>query len=150
MVKQQIIHNYKYVSLYFNNVKKTLRVHRLVALAFIPNPNNLPCINHIDENKLNNCVENLEWCDAHYNNTYGNRMKIIKEKNTNHQSLSIPIRQIDKTTKELINIFPSAREAMRYLLTINKNLSSSSVCTNICLCCKGKRKNAYGYMWKYD
>lgn len=48
-----------------------LSIHRLVALAFIPNPNNLPFINHKDENPSNNNVDNLEWCDAKYNNNYG-------------------------------------------------------------------------------
>ena len=49
---------------------KSKHVHRLIALTFIPNPNNLPCINHKDENKLNNNVENLEWCTHEYNMNY--------------------------------------------------------------------------------
>ncbi len=51
--------------------QKTLNLHRLVAIAFIPNPQNLPCINHKDENPSNNTVENLEWCSYKYNNNYG-------------------------------------------------------------------------------
>lgn len=59
---------------------KNMKVHRIVALAHIPNPDNLPCVNHIDENKLNNHVSNLEWCTIAYNNAHGTRMKKIRDK----------------------------------------------------------------------
>lgn len=61
---------YYYVSLSNMDRGHTFAVHRLVAKAFIPNPDNLPCVNHKDENKGNNCIENLEWCTSLYNNTY--------------------------------------------------------------------------------
>lgn len=64
---------YKIVGLTKDKKLKQFKVHRVVAEAFIPNPNNLPCINHKDENPANNCVDNLEWCDSKYNNNYGTR-----------------------------------------------------------------------------
>lgn len=64
---------YIQVNLYKNGIMTVLRVHRLVAQAFIPNPDNLPDVNHKDEVKTNNNVDNLEWCDRNYNNNYGHR-----------------------------------------------------------------------------
>ena len=72
ILKTSIIRGYECITFYHNNKSKTFKVHRLVAQAFIPNPKNLPQVNHIDENKLNNLVSNLEWCTAKYNNDYSN------------------------------------------------------------------------------
>lgn len=66
---------YMSVSLCKNHTQKSFHIHRLVAENFIPNPNNYPCINHIDENKENNDISNLEWCTYQYNNTYGHRIE---------------------------------------------------------------------------
>ena len=77
VVKEKILsqtynnNGYLRISLNKNNKSKSILVHRLVAQSFIPNPNNLPCVNHKDENKLNNQVDNLEWCTHKYNNNYG-------------------------------------------------------------------------------
>lgn len=64
-------YGYKYINLCKDGIIKTKTIHRLVAQAFIPNPDNLPMVNHKDEDKGNNCVENLEWCDQKYNVNYG-------------------------------------------------------------------------------
>lgn len=72
-------HNYLTVLLSKDGVKKRRHVHRLVAQAFIPNPDDLPQINHKDENPINNCVDNLEWCTAKYNNNYGNHKRNWKK-----------------------------------------------------------------------
>ena len=74
---------YLKVLLKCNTKCKTITVHRLVAQAFIPNPDNLPIINHKDEDKTNNRVENLEWCDNYYNLMYGtgNDRRIISNQN---------------------------------------------------------------------
>ena len=65
---------YLVVKLSSNGNSYQRKVHRLVGQLFVDNPNNLSCINHIDENKSNNIHTNLEWCNHQYNNTYGNRI----------------------------------------------------------------------------
>lgn len=71
---------YLFVSLRKDKKGKSFRVHRLVASAFVPNVNNHPQVNHKDENKANNMVDNLEWCDNKYNSNYGNRSRKISNK----------------------------------------------------------------------
>lgn len=109
--------------------QKYVRVHRLVAEAFIPNPHNYPIINHKDENKQNNCVDNLEWCSYLYNNTYGTKNKNICKK----------VIQYD-LNGNFIKEYCSINEASRQL-----KISHSS----IILALKGKTKHAHGYKWKY-
>ena len=74
---------YKRVNLTKFGISKPFAIHRLVAKAFIPNPNKYPCVNHKDENPSNNCASNLEWCTYQYNNTYGTakerRVKTYKD-----------------------------------------------------------------------
>lgn len=72
---------YEYVTLYNKNMCKKFKVHRLVAQAFIPNPNNFNVINHKNENKNDNRVENLEWCNPKYNNRYSKSKKIYEYDN---------------------------------------------------------------------
>lgn len=126
---------YLIVTLYKNSSSKSCRVHRLVAKAFLENPNNLPQVNHKDENPSNNIVSNLEWCDAKYNINYGTRNEKVAE------ALSKVVIQIDKNTNVIINIFPSMMEAHR---------ETGCNQAHICNCCKGKRKSAGNYKWKYQ
>jgi hypothetical protein len=124
---------YLLVTLFNGCKRKTYTIHRLVADAFIPNPNNLPQINHKDECKTNNAVSNLEWCDAKYNNNYGTH----KERHT--KALSKPVYQYTMEGS-LVRSYPSTREAERHTGYSNQLISS---------CCRGKYKQAYGYIWSY-
>lgn len=81
ILKPQLIGQYLAVYIYDRKTKKQKwhYIHRLVAAAFIPNPDNLPEVNHKNENKLDNRVENLEWCTKYYNNVYGSAHKRTAE-----------------------------------------------------------------------
>lgn len=96
-----------------NGSKKTAYVHRLVAQAFIPNPNNKPQINHKDENKDNNFVSNLEWCTIEYNNQYGNHINNIRK--TQAEKVGKKVAQIDVKTNKIINIFDTLSEASKFV-----------------------------------
>lgn len=113
-------HGYLQVRLSKDSTLKTYKIHRLVAEIYLPNPDNLPQVNHIDEDKTNNALPNLEWCDAAYNSNYSNAKKVI--------------------CVETNEIFNSIKEA-----AIKNNVSKSA----ICMACKGKRNIAAGYHWRY-
>ena len=130
---------YLFVCLSKNKKRKQFKIHRLVADAFLDNPNNLPCINHKDENKENNNVSNLEWCNHKYNNVYGTRIKRVSEKTTNGK-LSKPVLQYD-LEGNFIAEYPSSHEVQRQFGYDYSSISK---------CCRGYRsKTAYGYIWKY-
>lgn len=132
LVNAPFSHGYLVVSLCKNGKKKTALVHRLVAKAFIPNHENLPQINHKDEDKTNNRVENLEWCTILYNNTYNGRNKRIGKK---HEK---PIYVITESGHRYC--FGSARKACELF-----GLSSSAVSN----CLLGKRKHHCGFTFKF-
>lgn len=93
ILKPSILHGYLRVGLHKDNKTQYYVVHRLVALVFIPNPENLPFVNHKDESRNNNCVENLEWCTAQYNNTYGTAIKRRVEKRTGREYIEDPVKR---------------------------------------------------------
>lgn len=117
---------YLKVGLSKDNKKKSYFIHRLVAETYISNPNNLPQVNHIDEIKQNNNVNNLEWCDYSYNVNYGTRNKRISK----------PV-----YCEELNKVFESATVAAKELQIDRSHISS---------CCKGNKiKSVGGYHFKY-
>lgn len=124
---------YIQVGIWYQGRTHTYNVHRLVAEAFIPNPYNLPQINHKDEDRANCNVENLEWCTQKYNNNYGTH----KEKQRRH--CCKPVVAIDKETKKETMFF-SIAEAGR-VLGVNPG--------NISRALNGRRKGTLSHFWKY-
>lgn len=126
-------HGYAQVTLYDKARKKKYTVHRLVAELFIPNPDNLPQINHKDEDKTNNNVDNLEWCTAAYNNAYGSaKIRAI-------DTMSKPIEQLTYDGK-VIAIYRSAKVASE-ILGFGKNAIRTAIINH---------SQSNGYFWRYS
>ena len=115
---------YLFVTLCKSGIQTMYSVHRLVAEAFLSNPDNLPCVNHKDENKQNNCVDNLEWCSYQYNCNYGTRNKKISLYRFNHPIKSTPIKCLDIETNEETN-YLSISEAARQMKLERSTIWSS-------------------------
>ena len=117
-----------------NNIKKYVFIHRLVASVFIPNPLNLPQVNHKDEISSHNWADNLEWCTAKYNTNYGNGIK--------KRSLSRykKVYQYDKAGR-LIKTWNSGTEVQQKMGFLQGKIGEVA---------NGKRKSAYGFIWSYE
>lgn len=138
----KIQNGYLQVKLIKENKVKNYLIHRLVAQAFIKNPNNYEIVNHKDEIKTNNRVTNLEWCDIQYNNTYGTKQE---RQSKNHSLRCVEaskkkVFQLNKNNK-IINKFESITEASKK--------TKIKIC-NISQCALGQRKTAGGYIWIYE
>ena len=126
---------YLRVGLYKDGKTKNCSVHRLVAFAFIPNPDNLPQVNHIDENKQNNISSNLEFCDAKYNINYGTHNKRQSESRTNYPKFSKQVLCVETGI-----IYPSLSQVEREF-----NFSKASISK----CCLGKQQTCGNFHWRY-
>lgn len=141
-------HGYMNVCLSKSQKSKTVRTHRLVAMMFIDNPDNKPYVNHIDGNKTNNCVTNLEWCTSAENCFHARqtglidveKMKEISRRNFKkgwgHNKQKVV--QLSDITGEVLGIYESIEEA-KEKCGINAS--------HITQCCNGKRHTAGGFMW---
>lgn len=125
------LQGYKRVHLSKGNTSKHYVVHRLVAEAFIPNPDNLPQVNHINEfDKTDNKVENLEWCTQEYNHNYGTHNKRVGEKQ------SKPVYQYT-LDNQLVKVWKSTAECRR------------NGFNNVSACCRGVLITVKGFRWSY-
>ena len=115
-----------------HNKRKFLLLHRIIAIAFIDNPEENPCVNHIDENKTNNDLSNLEWCTVRENNIHGTRTKRGAEKR------SKKVIQLD-LNDNVLNEFESMEQAEQ-----ETGIDASSISR----CCNGKRKSAGRFKWR--
>ena len=129
---------YRMFTCRYKNKHFRYSIHRLLAIKYIPNPNNYPIVNHIDGNKLNISLDNLEWCSYSHNTKEAVRLGLMNYNNSHGPCKKII--QINKDTKEIIKIYNSIIEASKEL-----KISRSSISK----CCKGKYKTCGGYIWKY-
>lgn len=118
-----------------NGKSKPYRVNRLVAEAYLENPNNLPYVNHKDEVKTHNWINNLEWCDAKYNSNYGSSRDKIAEKLEGNNNSGKPVICIETGV-----VYKSVKEAERQTGIHNSGINRVV---------NGKMKTSGGYHWKY-
>lgn len=151
IMSPQLRLNYYRVRLVKYGVGKNKSVHRLVAEAFIPNPDNKPCIDHINGNPIDNRVENLRWCTQEENNGFelhrNNVGKALLGRKHSEETIEKIRKKLYKSVNQydldgnFIATYASAKEAAKIT---NSNYVS------ICQCCTRRNKTANGYIWKYE
>lgn len=133
---------YLHITICKNGKMKYFLVHRLVASAFLPNPDNLPCINHKNNDKMDNRLSNLEYCSYHYNNTYGAHKQLQRESHINNLENNKRAKSVNQYSlyNEYIKTFLSARRASEEL----------NIChSGIIRCCNGQLKTCGGFIWRF-
>ncbi len=142
---------YLKVNLSKGSKRETLLVHRLVAEAFIPNPEGLPQVNHKDENKKNNAVWNLEWCTVYYNNNYGTHNERCRSGNIGKKHSEEAVAKVAAKHKKpvvalkdgvIVLRFESAADANRF----NKDFNY----IGISACCNERLNTYKGYKWQFE
>ena len=130
---------YRFVNLCKNGKIRLFKIHRLVAQAFLENPDHKSDVNHKDENKTNNCVDNLEWMTSKENANFGTRNERLAKSLINHPEKAKSVIQYSLYGK-FIKEWPSMHQIERELGFSPGNISE---------CCNKKRKTSYGYIWKF-
>jgi hypothetical protein len=132
------------VSLTNNKFKKNCKIHRLVAFAFIPNPENKSDVNHKDKNKLNNNLSNLEWMTRKENNLHRCKDIIIKTNKNKH------VNRINKNTNEIIEKYDSIELAGEWAYNNNFTKTIHNGRNSIGNCVNRLSNSAYGFGWEYE
>lgn len=132
-------YGYHHVNLWRDCKMKSQQVHRLVATAFIKNPDGLPEVNHKNEDKTDNRADNLEWCNTRYNINYGNRSHKVSQTRISNAMLGLRVEQLTMDGQH-VRTFDSIREASRV------SGADKSVIVRVC---KGRLQSAGGYRWRY-
>ena len=156
VMKNRVVSKNGYQQITLDNSQ--LLVHRLVAQAFIPNPNNLPCVNHKDENPGNNDFRNLEWCTYKYNSNYGTNpsrhsKKMLDRYNNDTDWKSDCIKRLAEIQKKKRKRVVQLDKFNNYLKTYESSYATEKdghLSVHVCDCANGKRKTHHGYKWIWE
>ena len=156
IMKNRVVSKNGYQQITLDNSQ--LLVHRLVAQAFIPNPDNLPCVNHKDENPGNNDFRNLEWCTYKYNSNYGTNpgrhsKKMLDRYNNDPDWKSDCIKRLAEIQKKKRKRVVQLDKFNNYLKTYESSYATEKdghLSVHVCDCANGKRKTHHGYKWIWE
>ena len=156
VMKNRVVSKNGYQQVTLDNSQ--LLVHRLVAQAFIPNPNNLPCVNHKDENPGNNDVRNLEWCTYKYNSNYGTNpssrsKQMLYRYNNDPDWRSDCIKRLADVQKKKRKRVVQLDKFNNYIKTYESSYATEQdghLSVHVCDCANGKRKTHHGYKWIWE